>query len=118
MEWTWPVDISHTAFRIFSGERMVCGYANAFAFQMNLACKYRAVHKIVPNGSKCGNQNNQVKRLARPQNYNEREGTLGERETGRSETNVINIKSNANWKCRWRGSGSGGSVQIQIHIEI
>jgi len=97
---------------------MVCGYANAFAFQMNLACKYRAVHKIVPNGSKCGNQNNQVKRLARPQNYNEREGTLGERETGRSETNVINIKSNANWKCRWRGSGSGGSVQIQIHIEI
>jgi len=50
----------------------VCGYANAFAFQMNVACKYRAVHKIVPNGSKCGNQNNQVKRLApaAPTTYN------------------------------------------------
>jgi len=28
---------------------------------------------------------------------------LGEKETTRCETNVINIKSNANWKCRHRG---------------
>lgn len=84
-------------------------YANGLAFEMNLACKYRtrAVHKIVPNGSKCGNQNNQVKRLG-PSHRT----TMDDRRGKRDKCHKYKIK------CKLEMQDAQIHRDTQIHIEI